>query len=248
MNAATTIWKTALGETCFINPIEQNRLENLRVTLKALQPFIRGKHCFDFGASYGLSMIAMRELGAASVTGIEPDLPRVERGNRLLAGSGEIHFVGDTRHLPFASEQFNTVLVNAVFEHIPQPRTAYIKEAWRMVAPGGHLIVNETPNKYLPLDYHTTKLLWVPWLPKDFAHAYAIKRGKWDWRKDSIPYSDWEHSGWRGLGQFELFSCLESFEDVSPKTRFRHHICGQMFDPYPTWVILKTNRQQPLSA
>jgi 2-polyprenyl-3-methyl-5-hydroxy-6-metoxy-1,4-benzoquinol methylase len=228
-----------MGTTVYFpeSRIEQDRLATLRNTLASLQQFIAGKRCFDFGASYGLSMIAMRELGAASLTGIEPDMKRVDQGNQLLAGTGTIHYVADTRQLPFSDGQFDTVLVNAVFEHIPQPREAWIREAWRMVAPGGHMIVNETPNKYLPLDYHTTGLMFVPWLPKKAAHSYAIARGKWNPEKDSIPYCDWDHSGWRGLGQRELFSCLENYRDVSPKTRLRHHVVGQIFDPYPTWVI-----------
>lgn len=213
------------------NAIEADRYANTVSTFTALRRFIEGRDVLDYGASDGLSMCALLECGARSVKGIEPELARVERGKALFNGS--LLHVEDTRHIPFADGQFDVVTANAVVEHIPQPRADYLREMWRVLRTGGFLIINETPNKYLPLDYHTTGLWFLNWLPKSIALRYALARGKWNGTED------WEHSGWRGLGQRELFSALGPLRDVSPKCRLRHHVIGQILDPYPTWVLEK---------
>src|SRR2546430_11162493 len=68
------------------------------------------------------------------------------------------------------------VLVNAVFGHIPQPRDAHIREIWRVLAPRGKLLVNETPNKYLPVDFHTLHLPLTNSLPSPVAHRVVTSR------------------------------------------------------------------------
>jgi SAM-dependent methyltransferase len=223
---------SAMASFLASNPTDQHRFEVLRNTLHDLSVFVRGRDVLDYGASDGLSMSALIDAGARSVVGVEPDLRRVQRAHELFPELRLLH-VSDTRQLPFPSANFSTVVVNAVLEHIPQPREAYIREIWRVLSPGGYLIVNETPNKYLPWDSHTTHLPLLNWLPKNWARGIAIRTGRFR------PDSDWDHSGWRGVGQRELFTVLSGRKDVSPKTRFRHHLFGQLLDPYPTWVLQK---------
>jgi len=227
------------------NPIEHQRYLTLKQTLAAFRPVFVNRRVLDFGASSGLSICALIELGAAKVVGIEPEEPRVERGQAILSNTGSadrarILHVGDTAHLPFADGSFEFVLANAVFEHIPQPRDRYIREVWRVLAPGGHFLLNETPNKYLPLDYHTTGLLFVPWLRSGIAHRYAVWRGRF--RKEE----DWATSGWRGLGYYELVRALPSGSTVIPeRSRLRHRVFlrfglpASLLDPYPTYLIRK---------
>jgi ubiquinone/menaquinone biosynthesis C-methylase UbiE len=224
------------------NDIERGRLNTLVETLAPLKHLFAGKRVLDFGASYGLSMVGLHHLGAGSVTGIEPDAERVTRGVALLAESGvpgKLLHVPDTARLPFPAGSFDFVLVNAVLEHIPQPRTRYIREMWRVVATGGVMLVNETPNKYLPLDYHTTGLMFVPWLSREVALRYALWRGK------THGTDHWESSGWRGLGHYELMKHLPDAKVEFPIERTRHRafkalgLPAQLLDPYPTWIIRK---------
>jgi ubiquinone/menaquinone biosynthesis C-methylase UbiE len=224
---------------------EQGRYRTLKQTLEPLAELFRGKRVLDFGASHGPAIFALLELGAAEVVGVEPGEEWVVIGNGYLetAGFGEraklIH-VADTRRLPMANASFDMVLVNAVLEHIPQPREAYIREIWRVLRPGGHLVVNETPNRYLPKDVHTTGLWLIPWLPSSIAYAYARARGRYP------ADGDWTSSGWRGLGYYELTAPLKGDfelipEDVRPRHRLltRLGIPASVLDPYPNWMIRK---------
>jgi SAM-dependent methyltransferase len=225
-----------------LDDTDRERFTVLLSTLADLRSFIEGRRVLDFGASYGLSLCALLETGAGNVVGVEPDKERVERGLRLLAEMGidaraNLIHVADSRRLPFPDGVFDVVLANAVLEHIPPPRAEYIREMWRLVKRGGHLIVNETPNKYLPRDFHTTGLWLVPWMPQRLARQYAVWRGRWTEQRD------WNSSGWHGLGYFELTHAISRFADESPRTRRRHHIfrafgfSPQILDPYPTFVL-----------
>jgi ubiquinone/menaquinone biosynthesis C-methylase UbiE len=224
--------------------VDRERYVTLLRTLSELRGFIAGRYVLDFGASYGLSICALLEVGASKVVGVEPDAERVERGAKILReleieGRSSLLHAPKTSSLAFGDEEFDVVIANAVLEHIPQPRREHIKEMWRLVRRGGHLIVNETPNKYLPLDFHTTHLWLIPWMPKEMARRYSTWRRRWQLGRD------WESSGWRGIGYFELAGPLSRFADESPRTRWRHRALGrfglppQILDPYPTVVLRK---------
>jgi SAM-dependent methyltransferase len=230
---------------CVSDPKERRRYQTLKETLEPLRPLFAGKRVLDFGSSHGPAVCAMLQMGAAEVIGVEPAAEGVRAGEKILAAGGfgrraALLHVPDTRVLPFPSASFDMVLVNAVLEHIPQPRGEYIREIWRVLRPGGYLMVNETPNKYLPRDVHTTGLWWVPWLPKRVARRYSLMRGRF--RADA----PWESSGWRGLGYRELVSALEGpFTLIPERVRPRHRLLSRLglpasiFDPYPNWVIRK---------
>jgi len=232
--------------TCVADdPHETRRYLTLKQTLEPLRPLFQGRRVLDFGASHGLGICALLELGAGEVVGVEPGELWVSHGEQILeaAGFGEratLLHVADTRHLPFPDADFDVVLVNAVLEHIPQPRAAYIRETWRVLRADGTLLVNETPNRYLPKDVHTTGLWFVPWLPSSLARRYALRRGRF--RADG----DWSSSGWRGLGYFELTAALAPpFELVPEQSRWRHRLLSRLglpaslLDPYPTWILRK---------
>ncbi|HET9986313.1 MAG TPA: class I SAM-dependent methyltransferase [Longimicrobiales bacterium] len=227
------------------DPSEIQRYTTLKRTLKPLGFLYAGARVLDFGASHGLGICALLELGAAEVVGVEPDAERVAAGKEILDAGGfgpraTLLHVRDTRHLPFPDASFDMVLVNAVLEHIPQPRGEYIAEVWRLLRPGGHLMVNETPNKYLPVDVHTTGLWWVPWLPARLARRYAILRGRYR------EHGEWASSGWRGLGYYELIASLRGrFHLIPERSRPRHRLLSRLrlpaslLDPYPNWVLRK---------
>jgi SAM-dependent methyltransferase len=223
------------------NDQDARRYRGMLAFLRSFRYLFEGEEVLDFGCAHATSLCALLELGARRVVGVEPDLSRVELGRKLIAMLGEesraeILHVEDTRRLPFAGGSFRFVFANAVFEHIPQPRAAYIGELWRVVAVRGHLIVSETPNKYLPLDFHTTGFFGIPWLPKRLAHRYALWRG-YD------PNEDWDHSGWRGLGHYELVAPISNYTLFPELSRPRHRWFARLglpttlVDPYPTWLL-----------
>lgn len=230
---------------CVDDPNERDRYRTLKQMLSGHRDLFAGRTVLDFGASHGPGICALLDLGAAEVVGVEPEEAWVRAGQPILQAGGwgpraRLLHVADTRRLPFPDAAFDLVLVNAVLEHIPIPRAEYIRELWRVLRPGGHLLVNETPNKYLPRDAHTTGLWWVPWMPRGLARRYAVRRGRFR------PDGDWATSGWRGLGYWELVRALPTPYTLLPEqTRPRHRLLSRMglpaslLDPYPTWILRK---------
>jgi SAM-dependent methyltransferase len=177
---------------------------------------------------------------------VEPDLSRVEKGSTVIAETApgakiSLLHTADTSALPFADNEFSFVLANGVIEHIPQPRDLYIRELWRLIMPGGHLMVTETPNKYWPREAHTTGLWFNHWLPRDVAHRRAVRRGRF-----SAARLDWATSGWRGLGYRELVRPIAGYQIIHENSRFRHRCLAAMglpasiVDPAPIWILRKT--------
>lgn len=151
---------------------------------------LKGARVLDAGSGSGSSALMMLDAGAAHVTGVEiikgfVELARMRaRDEDLLDKTAFIH-VADTTRLPFANGSFDLVTFNAVLEHVPPAlRAPILREAWRCLAPGGLLVVTETPNRAFPYDDHTTRLPLLPWLPLPLAYQLAkllsrgVARGK----------------------------------------------------------------------
>lgn len=226
--------------------IERERYATLLETLASWKPLFTGHRVLDFGASWGTSLIALSRLGASEIVGVEPSPTRVERGRKMLAKAtheAKISLINiqNTAQLPFANGEFKFILVNGVLEHIPQPRDPYIRELWRVLAPHGHLMVNETPNKYFPKELHTTALWFNHWLPRQLAYWRAVRYGRFDPNR-----TDWDSSGWRGLGYFEFVKPLNSYRLIPEQSKRRHRMFklaglpSSLLDPYPTWILQKT--------
>jgi 2-polyprenyl-3-methyl-5-hydroxy-6-metoxy-1,4-benzoquinol methylase len=229
------------------SPAYVERYRTMRQTFLPLAGYLKGRHVLDFGCGKGLSAAVMVELGAAHVTGVDVFAGNVDGGTEALSATGyggriELHCVEDTRRLPLPSGGFETIVCNAVLEHIPQPRDAYIREVWRLVKPGGVAIINETPNKYLPMDFHTLHLPLTNWLPSKVAHRIGVMTGRF--RADR---TNWEYSGWRGAGHYELLRAIPKHERrVIPElANARHRVLNRLglpsdlFDPYPLLIVEK---------
>jgi SAM-dependent methyltransferase len=159
-------------------------LEPLRRQFDRFGWDVTGKRVLDFGCGCGGSTLCLARLGAASVTGVEPNVACVTAGRLRTRDSGladrvAFEHVPETTHLPFADGAFDAVVMNAVLEHIPPVgRPAHLRAIWRVIAAGGRLFIGETPNRLWPQDYHTTGLWGLPYLPLSLARRYAIARGK----------------------------------------------------------------------
>jgi SAM-dependent methyltransferase len=226
---------------------ERGRYENLFQALSSWQELFGGRRVLDFGAAWGISTVALIHAGAGEVVGVEPDAERVGKGLTAIsevAPDARITLLHtpDTSALPFADNEFSFALANGVIEHIPQPRDAYIRELWRVVAPGGHLMITETPNKYWPQDTHTTGLWFNHWLPRETAHRRAVRRGRFRPTR-----TDWATSGWRGLGYLELVRSIRGYQLVHEKSRLRHRVLASfgvpasIIDPAPIWILRKAH-------
>jgi SAM-dependent methyltransferase len=157
----------------------------------AEQPEIAEIHCFDTDPAFVDIVRAKVE---------EQDLRKVK--DVLLFGNDE------TRRLPWPDARFDLVLVVGVVEHLPaRNRRAQVDEYYRVLAPGGHIAILDTPNRLFPLETHSIGLPLVQWLPPRLAYAYA--RLARPWKFGAVSYETFvaDGTGWRNA---TLADCVPS--------------------------------------
>ena len=129
------------------------------------------------------------------------------------------HFSNDaTRCLPWADGAFDVVLAIGVVEHLPlRTRRAQVDEYYRVLVPGGHIAILDTPNRWFPLESHSVGLPLVQWLPAPVAYRYARALRRRMFR--DVPYAEFiaDGTGWRNA---TFADCLPSsgwagLEDVT---------------------------------
>jgi 2-polyprenyl-3-methyl-5-hydroxy-6-metoxy-1,4-benzoquinol methylase len=100
----------------------------------------------DDGCGGGGMCVSFAE-EARTVVGIEPGERFRDVGQRLAAEKGvrNVRFAqADGTRLPFRSGSFDLVLSHSVIEHVADP-LSYLKEARRVLAPGGAMLLNTAP-------------------------------------------------------------------------------------------------------
>jgi ubiquinone/menaquinone biosynthesis C-methylase UbiE len=103
----------------------------------------------DAGCGNGWWLARLRDAGVAPARlhGIELLEARARHAAALVGGASVQ--AGDVRALPYADERFGAVFMLTVLSSMADPRPA-IAEAWRVLAPGGALVVWEprVPNPF----------------------------------------------------------------------------------------------------
>jgi SAM-dependent methyltransferase len=113
-----------------------------------------------------------------------------------------------TRRLPWADGAFDLVLAVGVVEHLPvRWRRDQVDEYYRVLTPGGHIAILDTPNRWFPLETHSVGLPLVQWLPPRLAWRYArLGRPR---RYRGVSFDDFvaDGTGWRNA---TFADCLPS--------------------------------------
>lgn len=145
---------------------------------------LSSRRVLDVGCGTGATtaVLAMR---AGAVIALDVD----ERSVRICRRRMEEHGLTDRvrticAHLEDVAHEVGPVdfvLLNAVVEHVPLSqrgrRQRLLCTAFDLLTPGGHLYINETPNRLWPIDHHTTGLWWIPWTRPGSRWAYERALG-----------------------------------------------------------------------
>lgn len=114
----------------------------------------------DIGTGPGhIPLLVCERIADARVVGIDLArhmLAHAERHRRASPFAARIEFrFADAKGLDFGDASFDTVFSNTILHHIPDPRP-FLAEAWRVLKPGGVLLVRDlyrpaTPERALEL-------------------------------------------------------------------------------------------------
>ena len=132
----------------------------------------------------------------------------------------------ETCRLPYGTGTFDVVVACGVVEHLPERhRRVQVDEYYRVLAPGGHIAVLDTPNRAFPLETHSVGLPLVQWLPPRHAYRYARLARPARFRGVSCDDFTADGTGWRNASLRECLpaSGAADLEDLTESARYGWH-------------------------
>jgi SAM-dependent methyltransferase len=174
----------------------------------------RGLRVLEVGCSFGhMTEYLAEQPEIATIDTFDTDRPFVEivRAKREELSLDKLRNVlllsnEETRRLPWPDGAFDLVLAIGVIEHLPKDRRALVDEYYRVLAPGGHIAILDTPNRWFPLETHSIGLPFIQWCSPRLAYRYArLLRPKI--REISYEVFTADGTGWRNA---TLSECLPS--------------------------------------
>ena len=136
----------------------------------------KDKEVIDFGCGAGGKSMYYVSLGAKHVTGVDI-VEHYEKDSaefaKKMGYEDEFTFkIADATKLPWEDNSFDTAIMNDFFEHVNKPEEA-LKEALRVVKPGGRIYINFPPYSH-PFGAHLSDAINVPWCHKFFSETTCI--------------------------------------------------------------------------
>ena len=125
-----------------------------------------GKYVLDMGCGAAGKSLSFLTMGADRVVGVDI-VPAYEEEAMALAArlglDGRFRFLcADASRLPFPDSTFDTIIMNDFMEHTADPE-ATLREALRLVRPGGKICINFPPYGH-PYGAHMSDLIYMPWV------------------------------------------------------------------------------------
>lgn len=132
----------------------------------------------DIGCGSGGMMIALSTLGA-KVSGIEVDRGLFSLGKiRLKKINNAQIILTDGKKIPFPDNYFDAITCIHVIEHVEQTIDEFLREVYRVLKPGG-LVLLDCPNRLYPIEPHN-RIPLVTYLPKKQADSLCLYLSKKD--------------------------------------------------------------------
>jgi 2-polyprenyl-3-methyl-5-hydroxy-6-metoxy-1,4-benzoquinol methylase len=147
-------------------------------------PEFAGQRLLDFGCGAGASTsILARMLPDTEIVGVELQERLLEVARKRVAHYGfdnvTLLVSPDCDAAPSDIGTFDAIVFAAVYEHLlPIERAMLMPVLWSMLRPSGLLFIDETPNRWFPIESHTTDLPFINYLPNWLARPYALACSK----------------------------------------------------------------------
>src|SRR5258707_588480 len=194
----------------------------------------RGQRVLEVGVGMGADYLEWLKAGAQA-TGVDLSSASLERAKRRceIAGYAPDLRVSDAEHLPFPDNSFDIVYSYGVMHHSPDTPQC-IREAWRVLKPGGSLRI---------MIYHHPSLTgFMLWLRYGFLRGKSLRQSVHD---------HLESPGTKSYTREEARAMLQGFEQVEfrqafspgdlllnePSARFQGLVYRIVWRLYPRFLI-----------
>ncbi len=130
------------------------------------ETMFRGKRVLDMGCGAAGKSLYYVNLGAAHVTGVDVvahyEAEALALAEELGLSERFSFCLAPAEALPFPDGSFDSIIMNDFMEHCADP-AAVLREALRLLAPGGRCYVNFPPYGH-PYGAHMSDLISIPWV------------------------------------------------------------------------------------
>jgi ubiquinone/menaquinone biosynthesis C-methylase UbiE len=122
---------------------QQKKFKNPNLVLINEAQFPRDRKILDVGCGYGRSLLGLQQNGYQNLYGIDYSSEMIQRAKNET-GLPTAHLVcGSALSLPFEDEFFDVILLFATLNCLPGRDAIALKEAMRVLRPGGHILIND---------------------------------------------------------------------------------------------------------
>ncbi len=191
----------------------QKPLENVILSHFEKSEF-KGKRILDFGCGAGNSTVILgRMFQDSQIVGVElsEKLLELAEKRKQFYNLTNVFFTPSKSEteLPDNLGNFDFVILNAVYEHLlPRERKIIFPLLWNLLISGGHLIINETPHRWFPVETHTTEgFPLINYLPDKVVY-FLVKR--FSKKTNESSWNGLLRGGIRGGSVNELIKILRS--------------------------------------
>jgi len=169
----------------------------------------------DFACGAGSStLILADEFPRLRIHGLDIDPIQIEIATKRaqILGYANVKFELSDDPLYVPDTCYDRIVMSAVVEHLtPKERSIIIPKLYDRLTPGGVIFINQTPNRYYPVETHTTGLPLINYLPDRLAFWYArvFSRRK----KCGCSWESMLKMGIRGASVSEIISIVRDKSD-----------------------------------
>lgn len=137
-----------------------NALDLLSREFPDLRDRVAGRRVMEYGCGAGFQSVALHQLGAAFVLGVDAHPAAVESGTKLAVAEGVEQYV---RFSQKAEGTFDVVVSQNAMEHFPEPEKS-LREMAAVLSPSGAILITFGPPWFAPYGSHMHFFTKVPWV------------------------------------------------------------------------------------
>jgi len=226
--------------------VQKSLEEAIFLYLKATD--FENKRILDFGCGSGASTVILAKMfPTIQLVGVDfiAESLSIAKARAKYYGFDTIKFLlsPSNEELPENMRQFDYVMLSAVYEHLlPNERIPLLSQIYKTLKPGGILFINQTPNRFFPIERHTTGIPLLNYMPDRVALAVAHRLSKRVSADE--PWETLLRKGIRGATEQEIRgilhdNCGDGFTSLRPRASHLH-------DSIDIWYERTSNKHKVL--